>query len=102
MLPSPVTVLLRHPFGHHFPSAHHLPITRYHALYVGCLGVMDVQVSTAYMSTRPVLQCLQKMFIIPLAEELLHVKEPMTTTYLNQTAANTVSISQHQQHALEI
>eukprot|EP00775_Hariotina_reticulata_P004273 gene4273-4526_t len=42
-----------------------------------------VQVSTNFLSTRPVLQCLQGMATVPLAEELVHSQQPQHTTYLD-------------------
>jgi hypothetical protein len=54
-----------------------------------CLCLL--QVSTNYLSTRPVLQCLQAMTAVPLAEELVHIQQPKHTSYLNNEALEQVS-----------
>ncbi|WIA14242.1 hypothetical protein OEZ85_002778 [Tetradesmus obliquus] len=45
-----------------------------------------VQVSTNFLSTRPVLQGLQAMPSVPMAQELVHGQEPQPTTYLDVAA----------------
>lgn len=51
-----------------------------------------LQVSTNFLSTRPVLQGLQDMVDVPLADEIVHGKHPQATTYLDQPALQQVSL----------
>jgi hypothetical protein len=61
-----------------------LPCLLYHTV-LHCL-----QVSTNFLSTRPVLQGLQDMVDVPLANEIVHGKHPQATTYLDQPALKQV------------
>lgn len=45
-----------------------------------------VQVSAGFMSSRPVLQCLQGMSAVPFAEELVHGMEPKQISYLEKAS----------------
>jgi hypothetical protein len=49
-----------------------------------------MQVSTNFLSTRPVLQCLQGMPSVPMAQELVHGQHPEPTTYLDMPAVEQV------------
>lgn len=50
-----------------------------------------LQVSTNFLSTRPVLQCLQDMVDVPLADEIVHGKHPKANDYLDKDALQQVS-----------
>lgn len=56
----------------------------------GCFCHWTLQVSTNVLSTRPVLQGLQAMPSVPMAQELVHGQEPQPTTYLDMPAVQKV------------
>lgn len=49
-----------------------------------------LQVSTNFLSTRPVLQCLQDMVDVPFAKEIVHGKHTQETEYLDKDALQEV------------
>jgi hypothetical protein len=57
------------------------PVTTAHAL----------QVSSSYFSVKPVLECLQDMHSVPLAEELVYGEAPRPLGYLKPDVVEQVS-----------
>lgn len=55
-----------------------------------CHAAVMLQVSTNFLSTRPVLQALQDMVDVPLAEEIVHGKHPQENDYLDKEALQQV------------